>query len=240
MWKKDNVYDELREIAPTIAGIPNVNVYKVSDSYFNTIADNVLAIVGVEENVSFAKTAHPGFSVPEGYFDTLAGSILGKIKSQQIAKTDDELAEIAPTLTTISRANVYTLPVGYFDTFQVVKPAPVVRFTAVKRVYSYAIAAVIFAIMAISAFLLLDKKPASNAQAGISEQNVSAAVSTLSEAEIESYLGDQSIADAAFPAIIIPDSDFDVKEVIEELSEEELQLFLKQNPAPANTPTQDS
>lgn len=55
------------------------------------------------------------FSVPEGYFDGLATSIMAKIKGQQ-ASAVQEIAELSPLLAGISRDMPYTLPVNYFQT----------------------------------------------------------------------------------------------------------------------------
>jgi hypothetical protein len=53
------------------------------------------------------------FSVPEGYFDGLAASILAKAKAQTVSVAD-ELQELSPLLAGISRQMPYTLPEGYF------------------------------------------------------------------------------------------------------------------------------
>lgn len=54
------------------------------------------------------------FSVPEGYFDGLAASVLAKLKGQQISAAD-ELRELSPLLASLSREMPYRLPAGYFD-----------------------------------------------------------------------------------------------------------------------------
>lgn len=55
------------------------------------------------------------FSVPEGYFNGLATSILAKIKTQTTSSTAAELAEIAPLLSGISKEMPYTVPTGFFE-----------------------------------------------------------------------------------------------------------------------------
>ena len=54
------------------------------------------------------------FSVPEGYFDGLAASILAKVKEQS-ASAADELKELSPLLASVSKEMPYSLPAGYFE-----------------------------------------------------------------------------------------------------------------------------
>lgn len=54
------------------------------------------------------------FSVPGGYFDGLAASVLAKLKGQQLSVAD-ELRELSPLLASLSREMPYRLPAGYFD-----------------------------------------------------------------------------------------------------------------------------
>lgn len=54
------------------------------------------------------------FSVPEGYFDGLAASILAKAKAQSMS-VEAELQELSPLLAGLSRQMPYSLPEGYFN-----------------------------------------------------------------------------------------------------------------------------
>lgn len=51
-------------------------------------------------------------SVPDGYFDGLASSILSKIGSQN---SSDELKTLSPFLASISKQMPYTVPLNYFE-----------------------------------------------------------------------------------------------------------------------------
>jgi hypothetical protein len=55
------------------------------------------------------------YSVPKGYFDLLADSIVRRIKLNTSNEIYDELSEIAPLLTTVNRKNIYSLPDNYFE-----------------------------------------------------------------------------------------------------------------------------
>ncbi|HEV7332488.1 MAG TPA: hypothetical protein VGN63_15730 [Flavisolibacter sp.] len=54
------------------------------------------------------------FSVPEGYFDGLAASILAKVKGQE-SSAAVELQELSSLLAGISRQMPYAVPQGYFE-----------------------------------------------------------------------------------------------------------------------------
>ena len=56
------------------------------------------------------------FSVPEGYFEGLASSILNRIHENQDLSARDELAVLSPLLAGISRHMPYSVPEGYFST----------------------------------------------------------------------------------------------------------------------------
>src|SRR6476660_2455240 len=62
--------------------------------------------------------AHPDkntFSVPEGYFEGLAGSIMAKIKGVESASASEEIASLSPLLASISRNMPYAFPENYFQ-----------------------------------------------------------------------------------------------------------------------------
>jgi hypothetical protein len=58
-------------------------------------------------------TTHP-YSVPEGYFDGLAATILAKVKSKEVSAAA-ELDEISPLLAGIPKIIPYSVPSSYFE-----------------------------------------------------------------------------------------------------------------------------
>lgn len=59
--------------------------------------------------------SNPGpFSVPEGYFDNLAGNILSRIHGQQLSARE-EINSLSPLLASIDRKMPYAVPQGYFE-----------------------------------------------------------------------------------------------------------------------------
>lgn len=58
--------------------------------------------------------SQPVFTVPEGYFDNFAASVLATIHSRQAATVTDELAALSPVLAALPRQSPYTVPEHYF------------------------------------------------------------------------------------------------------------------------------
>lgn len=59
-------------------------------------------------------TNNPSFSVPEGYFEELAATILAKVKSSDTS-AGAELSELSPLLAGIPKAMPYSVPSSYFE-----------------------------------------------------------------------------------------------------------------------------
>jgi hypothetical protein len=55
------------------------------------------------------------YSVPEGYFEGLASSVLAKIKGEMTVSASDEIAQLSPLLAGISRKLPYSVPENYFQ-----------------------------------------------------------------------------------------------------------------------------
>jgi hypothetical protein len=70
---------------------------------------------GLNSNLPSRSEQNP-FSVPEGYFDGLAASVMAKIKGQQQVSATQEIAELSPLLYGISRTMPYAVPANYFQT----------------------------------------------------------------------------------------------------------------------------
>ncbi|RYD72794.1 MAG: hypothetical protein EOP53_21305, partial [Sphingobacteriales bacterium] len=81
MNQPNNILNELRELSPSLAGIPRVNVFKVPQGYFETLPSLLLLQTGKE-----AIAASP--TVPEGYFDNLAGNIMNRIKQEESVESE--------------------------------------------------------------------------------------------------------------------------------------------------------
>lgn len=109
MTPKDNISAELMELSPVLAGIPKVNVFKLPEGYFETLAINSL----LKDNTVKANLTGLLSNVPEGYFYNLPTLILQKIKAS--TEVLDETKELSTVVGEIGNTNVFTVPTGYFN-----------------------------------------------------------------------------------------------------------------------------
>lgn len=100
-------------MSPLIAGMNKTNVFSVPDGYFDSISSTVLMCVSGEQGIFQQRQLDQTQGIPEGYFDQLADSILNKIKSGETAI--EEIRSLSPLLYNIQHKNVFTVPVGYFE-----------------------------------------------------------------------------------------------------------------------------
>jgi hypothetical protein len=55
------------------------------------------------------------YSVPNGYFEGLAGQVLSRIKAMEAANAAEELGYLSPMLSNMSKQLPYAVPAGYFE-----------------------------------------------------------------------------------------------------------------------------
>jgi len=55
------------------------------------------------------------YTVPSGYFETLAEQVMLKIKASEAKTASDELQMVSPLLSGIAKKSPYTVPAGYFE-----------------------------------------------------------------------------------------------------------------------------
>lgn len=65
----------------------------------------------------------PVFSVPEGYFENFAASVLARVKEETAVSAADELASLSPLLAGLSKTMPYDIPQNYFSTLSDDVPA---------------------------------------------------------------------------------------------------------------------
>jgi len=76
---------------------------------------NILEELGALNSSLADQPAQAVFAVPEGYFDSLADSVLKRIQALESSGATEELEILSPILNNISRELPYQVPVGYFD-----------------------------------------------------------------------------------------------------------------------------
>jgi hypothetical protein len=68
----------------------------------------------LRSSLPLTNNEQPVFTVPEGYFENFAASVLAKVKSQPAGDAADELNALSPVLAAIPRKTPYHVPENYF------------------------------------------------------------------------------------------------------------------------------
>lgn len=119
----EEILNELKQIAPTLAGVERMDALGVPENYFSGIQSRVFDAIKAENATEELKSLAPGLAaitkvqereVPAGYFTSLSSDILGKIRASEAAH---ELEALAPALAAISKPEV-AMPAEYFSRMQ--------------------------------------------------------------------------------------------------------------------------
>lgn len=227
MENKSQILNELRPHSPSLADAAPGLPYGVPAGYFEQLPELVLDRLQASAGIPRVEDGQ-SFRVPQGYFESLAGNILEKIRQSEGGnEVRTELEAVAPLLNTISKANVFELPAGYFDQLQVripARPAKVVAMRKMRGWMQYVAAGVISGVLITGAFLYTDNN---NVKEINSAQNmdVSSELNKVSAGELVKYFETPDHVQLASN-----DPVQEVKHTIETVSDEELGQYLNEHP----------
>jgi len=229
------------------------NVYTVPEGYFAALPEQIMFAVTQEAAKQLPQQTP--YNVPDGYFESLSSHILSRIQHSSTSvpftsavanEVYEELENIAPVLNTISKANVYSVPKGYFEQLNIARMATapaqakvVSMGSRVRKWLSYSTAAAIAGVMITAAFLFTDN-PSGNNNASVnyykslSNIDVKKEVSVLSEDEIVNYLSTHPAAADVSTSIgnVAPD----IQHSVNDISEDEIREYLQENSDPGEIP----
>ena len=238
MEYKDDILIELTSISKIVSSVPNTNVFTAPEGYFDGIYLEFCKRIFLLEITNT--------DVPENYFEQLSGNILNKIKlASKENEVNLELVALSPMVANIGKANVLTVPEGYFKANEAVllkhampSLAPVVSMQARSKMFRYMAAAAITGIIGLSLFGLLNSnEQKDNSQVAatvtlaneiIAKDNFEEEFAKISGEDIEQYLEERGQnVNIALAASTIEDKDLpDPLDYI--LDENALTDFLKQ------------
>ena len=72
-------------------------------------------LTGLNSSLPANDTAGAPFSVPAGYFEGLADAVMAKIRNSSVSEFSDEINGLSPLLAGISKQMPYDTPAGYFE-----------------------------------------------------------------------------------------------------------------------------
>ncbi|MBL7744919.1 MAG: hypothetical protein JNN00_15710 [Chitinophagaceae bacterium] len=238
-----NATEELRHLTSVFTGNTKGSVYTLPEGYFEGLAEQVLRrIKALEAKDATEELNHLSpflssiskenpYAVPKGYFQKLATEA-GVMKDID-KNAAEELETLSPLLSRLKKEIPYSVPQGYFDSLDkaghenIVKPAgKVVSISITKqRWFRYAAAAVVISFVAVSG-LLIFKKPGS---ASTTEKPFAGIIDMkkVSQEEIDQFV---NLIDEESPVVATTDikkETEEIKELIKDIPEEELQQFLE-------------
>lgn len=163
------------------------------------------------------------YRVPAGYFDGLAAQVLGRIKAMNTNDPVEELGALSTLLGSLDKKMPYTVPQGYFD--QVVsapiktQPARIVSIGS-RNWFKYAAAAVITGIIVLAGYIYMSGRTESGKKALAKVERI---VKKMDDAEKDKLM---DFIDAGLSghetAQVSPDNKLTIKELLQDVSEEEL------------------
>lgn len=216
------------------------NPYQVPQGYFDNFAASLLQRIKAGEAQSAKEeleTLSPllsglgkkmPFSTPDNFFEELSDNAVAGAKAIDFVNV--ELENLSPLMRSLKDKQVYEAPAGYFDQLpqqilQKVKsqPAKVVSMNFTRKVVRYAAAAVVAGLVVVAAWLYVGNG------SGTEEQAI-AGLEQISDDALESFMEtDQGTSgDATMLAVNSEINPEDLKEMLVDISDEELEKYADQ------------
>ena len=242
MNNREDILAEIESVSASVAAIPFVNVFTVEETYFSRLPEIIMAQVYVGNAIGSSKN----LTVPDGYFESLAGNILNKIHALENDVTA-ELSEISPLLAGVDNKKTYTVPDGYFNKLSFVEQketATIISINKPRSFFKYAAAAVITGLLGLSIVNIVNNSSSSDPVTTTAETITAStqtntvalngsfdeALKNISDNEIEQYL--QSDGQDVSAALVASSTD-DIEKLPEAtdylLDENVLENYLKEN-----------
>ena len=241
-----------------VLNINKDNVYQVPQEYFDSLAGNILNRVKAQETDNAKEELEllspllgqigkkNPFTSPDGYFNEFSDNIVAGVKA--VAFVNEELENLSPIMLSLKNRQVYEVPDGYFDTTiagilnktRQQPPAKVISIGFGKKIMRYAAAAVVVGIIAISTYVISSKPGLiAHTDPGIKPAAWdSTNIAKIPDQEIESFLNanTSSLADVNTTDDNTVGEN-DIKDLLADISDEELQQYLEQHGATPNSIT---
>lgn len=256
MAQNNNILQELRELESSLTNMAVQNAYSVPEGYFEGLAAQVLnrikameATTAMEELhlLSPAVSALPKqipYSAPVGYFEALPENTMQLIREIGLSAAE-ETAGLSPLLNGLDKQMPYTVPQGYFNGIEermlkavtgAEQTAKVITLSS-KKWFKYAAAAILVGVIATTSILLIKKDtidPDKNSFAWI-EKNTK----KVSTDEIENFvkLTDETLGQKE--VLVNADKLVEVKDLIKDIPEKDIQDFLDDLPYEENNSATD-
>lgn len=223
MEEKNNIRQELENIAPALKNLPEQMLYDVPDGYFDSLPLELLGKINKPE-------ANP--AVPGGYFDALPEVLLSRIK---LMEPGNELDSVAPALTGLSRKMPYAVPTGYFENLrvnvnEVITEVPVIQIRKKISAFWWVAAASVLLLAGVFAWQhfgghTIVVAPAVATATEVTDTAISAALADIEDTSISQELSSNGVEKNTQSAVYYLHSD-SIETALRELTDEEIQTQL--------------
>lgn len=182
------------------------------------------------------------YKAPEGYFESLAGHIMLRIRLESAESVEDELEIISPLLNSLNKNMPFSTPEGYFDALtpgirvakeeEAQKPARVVKMFQPQKTFRLAAAAITIGVIGIAAWLFM-REPATDLYATKSDTEVQKElknkVGELSENELTHFIEGSTLITSYDSTSLEDINEDDVKLMLADIPDQELEKFIDQH-----------
>ncbi len=242
MSMNENIREELRPLTPILAEISRSNVFSIPINYFQGLEENIMLTIKEELTTTSLPNASPiPFRVPEGYFDDLPNIIINKLNKSDYRQNEvfEELATIAPLLSSLNKEMMYKVPQNYFDTL-IIKIAEAPKKEGVletlpllSKMFRYAVAAAIIGIVVLGTYIFTGNKKGENVPTiATTTSNIPVEVNKLSEKEIADYLDNSTLVFDVNSINQGAIEEINVRDYIKNISDEDIRRYLEENEQP--------
>jgi hypothetical protein len=243
----------IREDFSPVLNKTNTNPYLVPEGYFENLADTMLNRVkameagSAKEELELLSPVLKGlqktnpYHLPQDYFEELADNVTDGAKAIELV--NEELENLSPLMSGLKSINPYQVPAGFFDSFantmlekaKQQAPAKVVSIGLGKKWMQYAAAAVVAGLILIAALFVINK-PAGNNEEAITKE-MEKKMDKVSDEELFKFFEEEAPVNTATVINSNPDDmdASDMKEMLADVSDEELQAYVEQSGSNANT-----
>lgn len=224
--------------------------FEVPPSYFDNLSNQIINRIRALDAISPKEELEalspllvhldkaPVFAKPSEYFEELPSDILAGVNA--IDFVNHELETLPGILNIVKNDNVYKVPDRYFERLPLqllrrvkeTKKAPVLLPGFRRRVINYAVAAMLTGVLAIGAWEFFQDKNENIAGNDLNEFEQIRDKEKISDDEIVNYLEYNSTSESDISGDAAPDyKEVEVKELLADVPDEELQQYLEQNAA---------
>lgn len=236
MSTRNDILNELKELESSLSGLPLINTYQVPAGYFDGFSSRMLNIVkamdtmDAREELSLLSPLvndidrNMPFAIPANYFNGLENRIMEGVLASE---SDAELETLSPLLSGLKKKNPYTVPDNYFEGLVNIaknseprKEAKVISIGA-RKWFRVAAAAVVISFITIGAFLFTRKDTVSAADKSYAW--VKKSLNQVSTNDLDQFI---DVSDDQSPVIASVTPGKEAKELVNNLSDEQIQHFL--------------